>query len=75
MMLFEIFECTPREKIWNPSLPGTCINIQLSFVITAVINIVSDVTILLLPLAWIWQLQMPVTRKLGVSAVFATGLL
>jgi hypothetical protein len=34
------FECSPREKIWNPHLPGHCINIEAYFVATSVFNIV-----------------------------------
>ncbi len=36
---------------------------------------VSDFTILLLPIISISHLQMRLTRKIGVSAVFATGFL
>lgn len=36
---------------------------------------VSDFTILLLPIVEVWRLQMSRQRKIGVSAVFATGLL
>ena len=71
----ELFWCSPREKIWNQALPGTCVNITLSFIITATINIVSDVSMLLMPLYWVWQLQMNSSFKWRVSAVFATGIL
>ncbi|MCJ1303445.1 hypothetical protein MMC08_006255 [Hypocenomyce scalaris] len=72
--LVEIFECTPRSKIWNVTLSGHCVNINGAIITTAVINIVSDFSILLLPLTSIWALQMPTRRKVGVSLVFATGL-
>lgn len=39
------------------------------------INLVSDVTILILPLRGISTLRIPIKRKLGVSAVFAVGIL
>ena len=70
-----ILECVPRTKIWNPLVPGHCVNANYAFAITAAINIISDFSILILPLASIWSLQMPTRRKLGVSTVFATGLL
>ena len=34
----------------------------------------SDFVILILPLVAIWRLNIPMRRKLGVAAVFATGL-
>lgn len=69
------FQCTPREKIWHPYIPGRCINIDVQIVTSGSWNIVSDISILVLPLHCIWLLQIPIKRKLGVSAVFATGLL
>ena len=43
-------------------------------IVISTINIISDFYILILPLVVISRLQMPLNRKLGVSAVFATGL-
>ena len=70
-----VFQCTPRSKIWDPEINGHCVNYQVYVVVTAVFNVISDVTMLLLPLIWIWRLQMSNKRKLGISAVFATGVL
>ena len=65
--LLSTLACIPRRKIWEPSTPGHCINEKLFLIITAAFNIVSDFSILLLPLGKIWRLQMPVRRKVGVS--------
>ena len=71
----EIFACTPREKIWNPSTPGHCIGIENNYIAIGAWNVLSDFLILILPMVAIWNLQMANTRKIGVAAVFATGLL
>ena len=70
-----IFECTPRERIWNPMRPGTCVKINAVFISTGVWNVLSDVSILILPIRAIWLLQMATRTKWQISAVFATGLL
>lgn len=70
-----IFECSPREKIWNPTRPGTCIDINSVFITTGVWNVLSDLCILILPIRAIWLLQMATRQKWQISAVFATGLL
>jgi hypothetical protein len=67
--------CVPREKIWTPDLPGHCIDSTASVVASAVINIVSDITILVLPVFAVWQLQLPVRSKIMVSAAFGSGVL
>ena len=73
--LVEIFTCMPRKKIWEPSTPGRCVNIGILVITTGAINVISDFSILMLPLSSIWGLQMPRKRKIALSAVFATGLL
>jgi len=40
-----------------------------------VVNLVSDMEILALPIIGVSQLQMSLKQKLSVSAVFATGVL
>ena len=73
--LAEIFGCIPRKKIWEPTTPGRCVNTNVVVIATGAINIISDFSILVLPLSSIWGLQMPRRRKIALSAVFATGLL
>ena len=73
--LVEIFTCIPRKKIWEPATPGRCVNISILVITTGAINVISDFSILVLPLSSIWGLQMPRKRKIALSAVFGTGLL
>lgn len=70
-----IFQCTPRAKIWNPELPGTCLRYQTYTVATGIFNVVSDSLMLVFPIICIWNLQMSNKRKVGVSAIFFVGSL
>lgn len=70
-----ICQCIPRAKISNPTLPGKCTDVYLSFMISGVFNVLSDFFILIFPIWAIWHLQMPMKRKFGISIVFATGVL
>lgn len=74
-LFLEIYECNPRQKIWTPSIPGSCINIQKTFVAAGALNVVDDFLILFLPIGWVWKLQIPTRRKLGIAVIFATGIL
>jgi large subunit ribosomal protein L36e len=71
----EIWPCIPRQKLWKPSIPGRCLNNERVFVAGGAINVVSDFAIMLLPVLLISRLQMPLKKKIGVSAIFATGFL
>lgn len=70
-----VFVCNPRAKFWSPTTPGTCVDINSVNIITSVINAVSDLVLLLLPIICVWKLQMNLRKKLGVSAIFATAAL
>lgn len=40
-----------------------------------IINVISDLYLIALPLPALWTLQMPLKRKLGVAAMISTGLM
>ena len=73
---FNIFICHPREKYWNPLMTtGSCYSLNASIQAMSVFNVVSDFVILLLPVWPIWILQVPRANKVGMLALFATGML
>ena len=69
------FHCTPIHKAWQPWYPGHCINVHMVIIAASMINVGSDIVILLIPLCCISKLQMRTSRKIGVAAVFAIGIL
>ena len=75
ILVLNVLICIPRAKIWNPSVSGHCVNMNGSIIATASFNSLMDFFMFMLPLYCISQLQMTITRKIGVSAVFATGFL
>jgi len=69
-----IFECVPRAKAWDPTVPGHCVNQNVLLTSTGPANLISDFLIFFLPVWAIWHLQMPFSRKFGASAAFTIGL-
>ena len=67
-------KCNPRQKYLEPTIPGHCFGRKQLGVVTSVINIFSDFSILILPLPLIWRLQMSWAKKARVTAVFGVGL-
>ncbi|KAI2615392.1 hypothetical protein GGR54DRAFT_642413 [Hypoxylon sp. NC1633] len=63
-----------HKGTWVPTLEGRCINTQPALISSSAINMVSDITILILPVVTIWQLQMPMKSKLEAAPVFAVGV-
>jgi hypothetical protein len=67
--------CAPLEKTWDTSLSGQCLNTASFFISNASLNLVSDIIVLALPHKVIWNLRMSRRKKIGVSLVFAIGIM
>lgn len=74
-IIVKICECTPRARIWNKSIEGTCISIARVLNTDGVFNTLSDVFILLVPLKALWKLRMKTRRKIGIGMLFTVGLM
>ncbi len=73
--LVMLFSCSPRKRIWDKTVPGTCINSMAAFVAAGVVNMVSDFVMLIIPQKIIWSLHLSRGRRAGISSLFAIGLL
>ena len=69
------FQCRPREKAWKALMEGQCINVAAATIVAGAMNLFLDVGILVVPFWAICHLQLPMKRKLGISAVFGVGIL
>lgn len=68
--------CRPFAMNWDQSIPGgKCGNQVLSFTITGVLNLLTDVVVLLLPMPYLYGLQMRTYKKVVLMGVFGIGLL
>ncbi|KAI0968051.1 hypothetical protein F4678DRAFT_232522 [Xylaria arbuscula] len=75
VIVVSAISCSPHEKIWHPTIPGTCFNTKAFFISNATLNLASDIIILALPQRIIWRLKMSREKKIGVSLVFAVGVI
>ena len=73
-MFSVIFACVPISYYWDKSIAGGhCININyLGYGITGA-GFLTDLLIWLLPVPWLWSLQMKLPRKLAVIGIFLLG--
>ncbi|KAJ6035773.1 hypothetical protein N7540_000052 [Penicillium herquei] len=69
-----IFNCTPVERAWNPSVHGTCLPIGTTFYTLAGFTVFCDVIILVLPIPLLLQLNIKPAQKAGVVCLFMLGL-
>ncbi|KAI1409847.1 hypothetical protein F5Y13DRAFT_169053 [Hypoxylon sp. FL1857] len=68
------FQCIPIEYNWDTTIPGGhCINIGQLALATSILNVITDVAILVLPLPLVWKLNVTPKRRQGLIFLFALG--
>ncbi|KAJ4294326.1 hypothetical protein N0V90_008016 [Kalmusia sp. IMI 367209] len=76
LLFWTAFYCHPRKAIWNKLIADAkCSDVNDITLAQGAFNMASDVIILLLPTSGLWQLNVPLGRKIVITLLFATGLL
>lgn len=68
-----IFQCNPRSKAWDISVPGTCFDRLAFFITNGVLNVAQDVVIYVIPIQILWTISLPMKQRLVLIAVFVIG--
>ncbi|KAI7464015.1 hypothetical protein KC351_g15670 [Hortaea werneckii] len=66
-------QCLPMSTYWDPTVGGTCININDFFYSTNIFTIITDIMIIGLPIATLWKLNCPRAQKYGIMLAFLLG--
>lgn len=69
------YSCRPMARYWNKSLDGSCINIAAGLLARAILNVITDLCILLLPIWLLWPLQLAWSKwqRASVTVVLMAG--
>ena len=71
-----LFNCRPIAKNWDVTVSGgSCINVAKILMTHGIINIATDVAMLVLPVMLVYKLQLPMKQKMAVAGLFMTGTL
>jgi hypothetical protein len=70
-----LFGCSPIHKSWETDLEGHCIDTDILTFISALWNVITDITIWVLLLYTVWTLKIPRRKKIFISAIFVTAFL
>lgn len=71
--IVKIWECTPRARIWDKSVEGTCVDIPSLHNTSGLFNTITDFMILLIPVKAVWNLKMQKRRKIEIVVIFTVG--
>lgn len=73
MVFVRCFMCTPVHKVWEPTVPGTCINSQVLLAAGEVVNSVIDFAMVGLAIHMARTLLLSTKMKWKLSLLFALG--
>lgn len=65
--------CVPVQGWWDRSVAVRCMSLRDFDLAFAVINIIFDFSILLLPVNMLWRLQITNVQKVALTFVFMLG--
>ena len=75
-VLANVFACTPIAKSWDATITGgICMNRAVFYFANAGLGIFTDFATVLVPIPWLWKLQMPMRQKIAVGAILTMGCL
>lgn len=74
-ILTNIFQCVPIKAAWDPTVNAKCIDYNAQLVAIAIINVTTDVVVLILPMRPLWSLQISASHKWQLGAIFSLGAL
>ncbi|KAL8923260.1 MAG: hypothetical protein Q9172_003202 [Xanthocarpia lactea] len=74
LMLTAFLHCRPLAYYWDRSIPnGHCVNNNLiGYTITS-FNIVFDFVVLIMPIPWLWGMNMAIPKRMAVVGLFVLG--
>lgn len=68
--------CRPLAYTWNKSVPnGNCGNTTLAYEAVGILNLLTDLAIIILPMPLLWSLNLPAAKKLALTAIFGVGIM
>lgn len=73
-VIAKIWECVPRSRAWDQSVPGHCIDALMLVNVDGIFNTLTDFILVIMPLRMVWNLNMKVTKKVHVVPAFTFGL-
>ncbi|KAI0897410.1 hypothetical protein F4806DRAFT_399989 [Annulohypoxylon nitens] len=75
-ILFQYTLCTPIELAWQVKpYPGDkCVFRRENYILYPILSIISDLGIMAIPLPLLWQVKIPIWRKIILGFLFGSGI-
>jgi hypothetical protein len=67
-----LYGCKPIRAAWDPFrfATGKCVDNAIVYIVTAVVNIISDLILFVIPMPMLVHLKMPLGQRIGAGIMF-----
>lgn len=69
----DIFQCIPVSSLWGATVAKHCIDYPKLIISMGVVNTITDIVMLALPIPLLWNLNLSLARKRLLTALFLMG--
>ncbi|MCJ1345442.1 hypothetical protein MMC31_003649 [Peltigera leucophlebia] len=67
--------CKPIRYSWDKNIDGHCGNAFAAYLSVAIVDLITELSIILLPMPYVWTLQLPVGKKIALTCIFGLGII
>ena len=68
-----LFPCRPVSGAWNPFIKAKCYDTNVLILVPAILTVITDLIVLVLPIPLVWKLRLPMWRKVQTTSIFFLG--
>jgi hypothetical protein len=74
VLFASIFTCVPIQRYWDMTVPGTCNNMMLQYLITSGLTVLTDILVLVIPIKIVLGLQLAKKLKIILICLLCSGI-
>lgn len=75
VFLEELLLCRPLAYNWDKTIDGSCADLSAAYLAAGILNLLTDISVLILPIPIVLSLQLPLRSRIALIATFCVGLL
>ncbi|RMZ04537.1 hypothetical protein D0860_06340 [Hortaea werneckii] len=69
-----LFTCVPVAAQWDVSITDAkCISTRSIWIAGSIVNVMTDIVLLIMPLPYVWNLNAPMAQRLALGGMFCLG--
>ncbi|GAB1734328.1 hypothetical protein NU195Hw_g9169t1 [Hortaea werneckii] len=69
-----LFTCVPVTAQWDVSITDAkCISTRSIWIAGSIVNVMTDIVLLIMPLPYVWNLNAPMAQRLALGGMFCLG--